>query len=91
MNLDILNKKEEIGSKTLLLLILTAYFLIYFSLVSLLNFDLMKYSGISTLRPCFADLRVITSGLDCIRKGQDPLISNPCDPWGRQMNYPRIW
>ena len=39
----------------------------------------------------FADLRVITAAWDCARTGIDPLITNPCDPFHRAMNYPRIW
>ncbi|KHD05940.1 hypothetical protein PN36_11500 [Candidatus Thiomargarita nelsonii] len=43
------------------------------------------------MSPSFADLRNLTSGLECYRQGLDPLINNPCDPWDRPMNYPRIW
>jgi hypothetical protein len=39
----------------------------------------------------FGDMRVITAGAECIRLGYDVLIENPCDPWKRPMNYPRIW
>jgi hypothetical protein len=39
----------------------------------------------------FADLRVITAAWDCARRGLDPLVNNPCDPFHRPMNYPRIW
>jgi len=39
----------------------------------------------------FSDLRVITHGADSVAKGLDPLISNPDDPWGRPVNYPRVW
>jgi hypothetical protein len=41
--------------------------------------------------PTFADARVITSGWECTRQGRDPLADNPCDPFHREMNYPRIW
>ena len=47
--------------------------------------------NIPTTSPCFADARVITSGLETKALGLDPLIDNPRDPWGRKMNYPRIW
>ncbi|MCG8526596.1 MAG: hypothetical protein MI748_09470 [Opitutales bacterium] len=39
----------------------------------------------------FADVRVITHGADAIAAGKDPLVENIGDPWGRQLNYPRIW
>jgi hypothetical protein len=43
------------------------------------------------LRPEFADARVITSAWECARQGFDVLAQNPCDPWARPMNYPRLW
>lgn len=39
----------------------------------------------------FLDTRVWLSGLECHRLGYDSLVDNPCDPWQRPMNYPRIW
>jgi Glycosyltransferase family 87 len=48
-------------------------------------------AGVPHMDPVFADLRVITSAVDCADLGHDPLASNPCDPWRRPMNYPRIW
>jgi Glycosyltransferase family 87 len=39
----------------------------------------------------FADMRMITSGWECTRRGLAVLPINPCDPWGRPANFPRIW
>jgi len=39
----------------------------------------------------FADLRSVTSSWDCVRKGIQPFPHNPCDPFHRPANYPRIW
>lgn len=47
--------------------------------------------GIPSFAPPFLDLRVITSGLVTLRHGGDPLVSNPFDPLGRNLNCPRIW
>jgi hypothetical protein len=41
--------------------------------------------------PSFLDLRSVTSGWECTRKGIDVLIRNPCDPFPRPANYPRVW
>lgn len=41
--------------------------------------------------PSFLDLRSVTSGWECTRKGVDVLVRNPCDPFPRPANYPRIW
>lgn len=51
----------------------------------------LVYPAVPKMLPAFADMRVITSGAECIRLGYDVLIENPCDPWQRPMNYPRIW
>ncbi|MGB2634358.1 MAG: hypothetical protein WAM58_10530 [Candidatus Acidiferrum sp.] len=47
--------------------------------------------GVTSFTPCFLDLRVITSGLITRSHGGDPMVSNPFDPLGRTLNYPRIW
>lgn len=46
---------------------------------------------IPVMSPCFADFRSIPGGLASQYLGYDPLINNPGDPWGRPMNYPRVW
>lgn len=91
INFDTPDKKKHIEGRLFVCLILVTYWLLIFSFKILFNLDIMKLSGVPTISPYFADLRVITSGLDCARLGYDPLINNPCDPWKRVMNYPRIW
>ena len=39
----------------------------------------------------FGDLRSVTSGWECTRRGIDVLPANPCDPNKSPANYPRIW
>jgi len=51
----------------------------------------LVYPLVPKMLPALADMRVITAGAECIRLGYDVLIENPCDPWQRPMNYPRIW
>ncbi|MCL6436036.1 MAG: glycosyltransferase 87 family protein [Leptolyngbyaceae cyanobacterium HOT.MB2.61] len=41
--------------------------------------------------PLFGDMRVITAAYECIQKGYNVFQENPCDPWGRTINYPPIW
>ncbi len=50
-----------------------------------------KHLGAPPMSPSFGDLRNITSAVDCQADGYDPLVSDPCDPWHRPMNYPRLW
>ena len=39
----------------------------------------------------FGDLRTVTHGVECLRRGIDPYVVNPCDPWWRLVNYPPVW
>src|SRR5438309_9017369 len=47
--------------------------------------------GVEHLSPNFADMRFLTSGLETVRVGGDPVRLNAFDPWLRPINYPRIW
>ena len=47
--------------------------------------------GVEPADKSFADLRSVTSAWDCVRKGIQPFPHNPCDPFHRPYNYPRIW
>jgi hypothetical protein len=51
----------------------------------------LKLWGVPTWSPAFPDTRVITSGAESKALGFDPLVHNVQDPWGLQLNYPRIW
>lgn len=46
---------------------------------------------IPVMYPYFADIRMITGVNETVSQGLDPLVANIGDPWGRPMNYPRIW
>src|SRR4051812_39835279 len=39
----------------------------------------------------FADLRGVTSGWSCVARGRHVIPYNPCDPWGRWFDHPRLW
>jgi len=47
--------------------------------------------GVPPVSPGFFDLRSVTSGWECARQHLGAWPDNPCDPWGRPENYPRIW
>lgn len=80
------------GSRGKALLGVSALALSLIALFALLGYNqTWQLWNIPTMSPPFADLRVITHGADSAAKGLDPLISNPGDPWGRPLNYPRIW
>lgn len=46
---------------------------------------------IPTLSPIFADMRTVQGSILSEKQGFDPQISNPGDPWGRTLDYPKIW
>lgn len=46
---------------------------------------------VPTFNPVFSDLRSLTTAWECAREGLNPLSSNPCDPYERNANYPRLW
>ena len=76
------------------------YFVIGTLLIGSTIFGLFKVYGyentwklwqVPTLMPPFADLRLIPGGAETFRRGLDPTIRNPGDPYGRIFNYPKIW
>ena len=91
-----LSKTSKLDGRFLLLAILIVYFTPI--LIAVFSPDYSRlwnsrwiYPFIPKMLPLFADMRVITAGSECIRLGYDVLVENPCDPWNREMNYPRIW
>jgi len=94
-------KTSKIDGRFLLLALLLGYFLpLFFAIFSNSNSNNWNSTWIFPLVPKtfppfadipFSDMRVITSGSECIKLGYDVLVSNPCDHWNRPMNYPRIW
>lgn len=62
--------------------------------LSFLVFGYLKtwhFFYLNPMIPPFADTCTITYGAESVKLGNDPMINNPADPWGRRMNYPRIW
>jgi hypothetical protein len=55
------------------------------------NIDLWPYLGVKSAPTLFFDARNIAAAADCWAAGHDVLVDNPCDPWHRPMNYPRVW
>ncbi len=91
-----LSKSSKIDGRFLLVALLMGYFLPLFCTIFSHNYpnewnSPWIYPLVPKMFPPFADMRVITSGSECIRLGYDVIIENPCDPWKRPLNYPRIW
>jgi hypothetical protein len=78
-------KKSLLVAIVLCVLILGTLFLVY-------GYEnTWRLWNIPTASPYFADFRTITGGAESHELGYDPLLNNPRDPWGRTLNYPRIW
>jgi hypothetical protein len=87
---SLLARGSRRGGRIALLACLACYFAAVAAAGSA-GFDLWRQLGVPTASPSFLDTRVIVSGWECTRDGLDVLVENPCDPWQRPMNYPRIW
>jgi len=72
------------------------------TLVVLFFAALLSYRGVTGTTPwatvgiepgakSFADLRSVTSSWDCEHRGIEAFPHNPCDPFHRPANYPRLW
>jgi hypothetical protein len=68
---------------------------LYLSLVAglraLWDVDIWPWLGVPSGPSIFFDARNVAAAVECSRLGHDPLVDNPCDPWGRAMFYPRVW
>lgn len=47
--------------------------------------------GVPAGKLTFEDMRSVTTGWDCTRRGISVLALNPCDPFKRPANYPQVW
>jgi hypothetical protein len=76
----------------LVVLVAVALYVAVAGLIRLLwGVDVRPWLGVPPGPSLFFDTRNITAALECRRLGYDPLVENPCDPWGRPMFYPRGW
>jgi hypothetical protein len=55
------------------------------------DLDIWPWLGVPSGPSIFFDARNVAAAVECSRLGHDPLVDNPCDPWGRVMFYPRVW
>lgn len=82
----------KIDFKYFLFISLILYLLIFIIIYSLGWDKGWSYFGISAMYPpTFADARNIQGALLSHQNGLDPTVSNPYDPWGRELLYPKTW
>src|SRR5512139_4066320 len=90
-----LSNESGFDCRLLLVSVILVYFVVILLIGGLAHGDyalLWRAGGVPVIKPSFADLRAITSALDCYRSGiHDVISANPCDPWHRPVNHPPIW
>lgn len=89
--LTILTYRPDIDGRLFVLAALAVYFLAVAVPRLLWGVDVWSRLGVPSSPSLFFDTRNLTAALECRRLGFDPLIESPCDPWGRPLNYPRVW
>jgi hypothetical protein len=87
----ILSYRTDFDGRIFVVGALVAYFLGVAIPRIFLGTDIWPRLGVPSGPSLFFDTRNVTAALDCRRLGFDPLVQNPCDPWGRPLNYPRVW
>jgi hypothetical protein len=89
--LGILTYRPDIDGRILVAGALALYFLIVSTARMFWGIDVWPRLGVPSGPSLFFDTRNLTAALECRRLGFDPLVESPCDPWGRPLNYPRVW
>jgi hypothetical protein len=67
------------------------YLSVVTGLRALWHVDIWPQLGVPSGPSIFFDARNVAAAVECSQLGYDPLVDNPCDPWGRAMFYPRVW
>jgi hypothetical protein len=86
----ILTFRPDLDGRILVSGVLALYFLVV-TIPRLFGVDVWPALGVPSGPSLFFDTRNLTAALECRRLGFDPLVESPCDPWGRPLNYPRVW
>jgi hypothetical protein len=86
------NQQTHVNVALLKWTIMSAVVVSFVVMISRIGKSAWQAVAVPAIEPRFADLYTITEGNRCIAEMDlNPLVSNPCDPYGRVMNYPRIW
>jgi hypothetical protein len=87
----VLTYRSDVDGRIFVAGALTVYFLIVAIPRAVWGIDIWPRLGVPSGPSLFFDTRNLTAALECRRLGFDPLVESPCDPWGRPLNYPRVW
>lgn len=87
----VLTYRSDVDGRIFVAGALAVYFLVVAILRVVWGIDIWPRLGVPSGPSLFFDTRNLTAALECRRLGFDPLVESPCDPWGRPLNYPRVW
>jgi hypothetical protein len=87
----IVTYRPDVDGRLFVIAALAVYFLIVAIPRVFFGVDIWPSLGVPSGPSLFFDTRNLTAALECRRLGFDPLVESPCDPWGRPLNYPRVW
>ena len=88
---NILIYRPDIDGRIIVAGALAVYFVVVAIPRLFWGIDIWPRLGVPSGPSLFFDTRNLTAALECRRLGFDPLVESPCDPWGRPLNYPRVW
>src|ERR1022692_475794 len=81
---------RDLDGRVLAGAIVVLFFVVLLSFRAATGTTPWAHVGVEPGGTSFVDLRSVTSAWDCVRKGIQPFPNNPCDPFHRPYNYPRI-
>lgn len=87
----VLDWSPGVDGRVVLLALPAAYLLTVAAGWLVWGVDLWPRLGVPSGPSLFFDARNLTAAWECERLGHDTLYQNPCDPWGRPLNYLRPW
>jgi hypothetical protein len=86
-----MRRLRELDGRLLAGALVVVFFVVLLTFRGVTGTTPWAHVGVEPGDKSFADLRSVTSGWDCERRGIQAFPHNPCDPFHRPYNYPRVW
>ncbi len=87
----LLARDTRLDGRYLMLGAVTAYLTAVWAFAALWGVDLWRWLGVPSGPFLFFDTHNLTAAGECLQRGLDPFLANPCDFHGRPWNYSRVW
>ena len=86
-----MRRLRDLDGRLLAGALVVVFFVVLLSFRGITGTTPWAHVGVEPGAKSFADLRSVTSGWDCQHRGIQAFPHNPCDPFHRPYNYPRVW